>query len=971
MKIDGIKITAPVSVSGSTHGEIITPDALRFIAKLHTEFEKRRQELLAKREVIQQEISHGKLPDFLSTTADIREADWTVAPIKSDLERRWVEITGPVDRKMIINALNSGADVFMADFEDSNSPTWQNNMDGQINLKDAVNGTIAYDTPQGKHYELADKTATLMVRPRGWHLNEEHVLVNGKPISASLFDFGLYLYHNAEKLLQKGSGPYFYLPKVENHEEAKLWDDVFRFAQDELNLGTGAIRATVLIETILAAFEMDEILYSLKDHSAGLNAGRWDYLFSAIKKFRDNPAFIFPDRSELTMDKPPLDPYADLLVQTTHRRGIHAMGGMAAQVPIKNDKAVNDNALENIRNDKLREAQKGFDGAWVAHPGLVPVVREIFEQHLKGKSHQIENPGPSTKITSKELLTIPSGKITEAGLRTNVRATILYLAPWLNGTGCVAIDHKMEDAATVEISRSQLWQWLEHKAKLEDGRTIFIDLVDEIRHEELEKIKNAMTPEEFKQGKYELASELLNQVVTNRQFSGFITQEAYPYIQTHTKNDQEVFRIEPKEQFVKRVQNDWKTSPRWQGIIRPYTAEKLYKVSGPVAQKVSIAKMGAKKLWEAIHSDEGLRVLSALTGNQAIQEVAGGLGGIYLSGWQVAADANDSLEMYPDQSLYAAHSVPILLKRLNNALLQAGRIDHSEGNSNIDWMVPIVADGESGFGGPLNSFELMKCMIRGGAAGVHFEDQLASAKKCGHMGGKVLVPTREFIQKLAAARLASDVMGVDTILIARTDAERGALLTSDIDENDKPFVDYSKGRTSEGFYYTKAGLDQAISRGLAYAPYADMIWCETAKPDLKDAQKFADAIHAKYPGKLLAYNCSPSFNWKANLDDKTIAIFQDELNKMGYKFQFITLSGFHVINLATFLLAHEYREKGMPAYVKLQQAEFEAEKDGYRAAKHQAFVGTGYFDEVAKTVSGGSSSTLSLQGSTEEAQFKH
>lgn len=424
-----------------------------------------------------------------------------------------------------------------------------------------------------------------------------------------------------------------------------------------------------------------------------------------------------------------------------------------------------------------------------------------------------------------------------------------------------------------------------------------------------------------------------------------------------------------KEEFVSRLKEEWKTSPRWKGIIRQYSAEDVYRLGGATRPKISDAKKGASDLWKLINRKEGVRVLSAITGNQAIQEVRAGLEAIYLSGWQVAADNNDSLEMYPDQSLYAAHSMPVLLKRINNALHQAERIHHMKGDNSTNWMVPLVADAESGFGGPLNVFELMRFMIRGGAAGVHFEDQLASAKKCGHMGGKVLVPTSEFITKLIGARFAADIMGADTILIARTDADSGSLLTSDVDERDKPFIDYSKGVTSEGFFHVRASLDQAIVRGLAYAPYADMLWCETSKPDLEEARIFAKGIHAKYPGKLLAYNCSPSFNWSAKLDEKTIAKFQDELAKMGYRFQFVTLSGFHVLNLATFLLAEDYKKRGMAAYSCLQEKEFEAAKRGFEAIKHQDFVGAGYFDEVNQVITGGKASTLALKGSTEEAQF--
>ncbi|MDY0021179.1 isocitrate lyase [Arenimonas caeni] len=418
---------------------------------------------------------------------------------------------------------------------------------------------------------------------------------------------------------------------------------------------------------------------------------------------------------------------------------------------------------------------------------------------------------------------------------------------------------------------------------------------------------------------------------------------------------------------VDELKQQWATEARWAGIERGYSAEEVVRLRGTVAIEHSLARLGAEKLWKSLNSEPFVNALGALTGNQAMQQVKAGLKAIYLSGWQVAADANLAGEMYPDQSLYPANSVPQVVKRINNALLRADQLHHAEGNDGIDFMQPIVADAEAGFGGVLNAFELMKAMIEAGAAGVHFEDQLASVKKCGHMGGKVLVPTQEAVQKLVAARLAADVMNVPTLLVARTDAEAADLLTSDIDPNDQPFC--TGERTVEGFYKTRPGIDQAISRGLAYAPYADLVWCETGKPDLAFARKFAEAIHAKFPGKLLAYNCSPSFNWKKNLDDATIAKFQKELGAMGYKFQFITLAGFHSLNYGMFELAHGYARRQMSAFVELQEKEFAAAEKGFTAVKHQREVGTGYFDSVTQAIQGGQSSTVALKGSTEEEQF--
>ena len=422
-----------------------------------------------------------------------------------------------------------------------------------------------------------------------------------------------------------------------------------------------------------------------------------------------------------------------------------------------------------------------------------------------------------------------------------------------------------------------------------------------------------------------------------------------------------------KEQEIAQMEQEWAQDPRWQGVRRGYTAADVYRLRGSVRIEHTLARRGAEKLWSLLHAEPFINALGAMTGNQAMQQVKAGLKAIYLSGWQVAADANDGFEMYPDQSLYPVSSVPSVVRKINNAFIRADQIEHAEGKSGRDWFAPIVADAEAGFGGVLNAHELMKHMIEAGAAGVHFEDQLASAKKCGHMGGKVLVPSQEAVQKLIAARLAADLLGVPTILFARTDAEAANLLTADIDENDKPFL--TGERTAEGFYRVKNGLQQAISRGLAYAPYADLIWCETGKPDLQFARQFAEGIHRKFPGKMLAYNCSPSFNWTKNLDAATVARFQHELGAMGYKFQFITLAGFHALNYGMFELASGYAKENMTAYVRLQQREFAAEAEGYTATKHQREVGTGYFDEITQLVQGGRSSVTALTGSTEEEQF--
>jgi malate synthase len=511
-------MNATTIVRNQAETRILTPKATAFLLKLADGFELRRQELLARRREVQQEIDRGKMPDFLGETAAIRQADWKVAHIPKDLLDRRVEITGPVDRKMIINALNSGANVFMADFEDSNSPTWRNTIEGQVNLRDAVRGTIGYTSPEGKQYRLSENPSTLVVRPRGWHLEEKHFFVQGKPISASLFDFGLFFFHNAAALLEKGTGPYLYLPKLESHLEARLWNDVFCFAQDELGIPRGSIRATVLIETILAAFEMDEILYELREHSSGLNCGRWDYIFSFIKKFRMRPDFVLPNRAQVTMERHFLASYVELLIQTCHRRGIHAMGGMAAQIPIRTSAAENDRALEKVRQDKLREVRAGHDGTWVAHPGLVPVAKEVFDQYMP-QPNQIATARNPRPITAQDLLTVPTGDRTEQGLRWNIDVGLRYLYSWLGGQGCVPIYNLMEDAATAEICRAQVWQWVRHGVKLEAGPEVTRKLVAAMIAEQ----KEQLAPSD----QLTAAAQVLTELMTGENFPEFLTLACY------------------------------------------------------------------------------------------------------------------------------------------------------------------------------------------------------------------------------------------------------------------------------------------------------------------------------------------------------------------------------------------------------------------------------------------------------------
>ena len=526
----GVQISGALTPEFST---ILTRDAIDFLAQIERAFGARRRDLLAQRAARQARIDAGELPNFLPETARVRDdATWRVAPIPADLQWRHIEITGPTERKMLINALNSGADVFMADFEDANSPTWDNMLQGQINLRDAIERTLTLVTPE-KTYRLNDQVALLLVRPRGWHLEERHVTIDGKPMSASLFDFGLYFFHNAKRLLAKNSGPYFYLPKMESHREARLWNDVFIFAQESLDVPRTTIKVTVLIETILAAFEMEEILYELRDHIAGLNAGRWDYIFSTIKKFRNRSEFILPDRAQITMTVPFMRAYTELLVRTCHKRGAHAIGGMAAFIPSRKDAQVNETALMRVRDDKLRESEDGFDGTWVAHPDLVPVAKQVFDDALGDQAHQKNKLREDIRADARALanFVVPNGAITEAGVRLNINVGIQYIEAWLRGNGAVAIYNLMEDAATAEISRAQIWQWIRHHAQMQDGRAITRELVQEWLPEELDKIKTLIGAENYAAGKFDLAAKIFERVATAETFDDFLTLVAYEYLE--------------------------------------------------------------------------------------------------------------------------------------------------------------------------------------------------------------------------------------------------------------------------------------------------------------------------------------------------------------------------------------------------------------------------------------------------------
>lgn len=525
-----VEIQVPLSEANE---RILTPAALQFLGYLQRKFNGRRLELLQARSLRSEAIKAGELPVFLPETEPIRKASWTVNAIPADLQNRRTEITGPVDRRMVVNALNSGAKVFMADFEDASSPTWANMIEGQANLYDAIRRRIDFTAENGKIYRLHEKVATLLVRPRGWHLEEKHLLIDGKPMSASLMDFGLYIFHNAHQLVQNHSGPYFYLPKLEGHLEARLWNDVFLAAQEWLNLPLGTIKATVLIETILAAFEMDEIIYELRHHMAGLNAGRWDYIFSIIKKFKDYPEFILPDRTQVTMQMPFMRAYCRLLVQTCHKRGAHAIGGMSAFIPSRRDTEINNIAFERVKADKELEVSTGFDGTWVAHPDLIPIAQEPFDRLLGNALHQKHVLREKDSIEARELLDvyIEGATITEAGIRTNCNVGMLYIASWLRGVGAAAIHNLMEDAATAEISRAQLWQWLHHGAKTNEGRSITLDWYKTILADEISKIKAEVGEKAYEEGKYRQAAELFDRLVTQSHFESFLTLPAYALLE--------------------------------------------------------------------------------------------------------------------------------------------------------------------------------------------------------------------------------------------------------------------------------------------------------------------------------------------------------------------------------------------------------------------------------------------------------
>lgn len=977
-----ISVGALDGETGKRTRELLTPPFLNLLTGLHRKMEIRRNQLLACRKKREESYDQGAIPrtDILNEKSKL--SDWKVAPIPEDLKVRRVEITGPVnDTKMVINMLSRNADgaradMAMLDFEDSMKPTWKNVIDGYYNVIGACTGHLIFQNE--KTYKLDPKDmAGVMVRVRGLHLQEVNVKIDGQFVSAGLFDLAMCFYHSAHHLIAQKKTPKYYVPKIEYPMEAWWWNDLFINLQEELGFKKGTLRATFLIETLPAAFNMEEILYELREHVVGMNVGRWDKIFSDIKTLKNHPSRISPDRSEITMKKFWMENYAKKLVNICHKHGAFAIGGMSAFTPGK-DKETREQQMKKVMEDKSNEFKLGHDGCWVSHPFFIGPAMSCFPE--VNQLNFIDGNFPE----HPNLIMEGSGPRTLKGLVTNIQVAIAYMIGLEKGLGCISHNNMMEDLATLEISRAQVWQWKNYQVLLENGLSVTDALIREHFLKEQETFLAAVLQNETLDEQQKITEIDTIKKATTEAMTLFTANKLEPFLTTtsplevspHTDTVNNNDRISKRRNDMglgkgleesAKLETLWKKDSRWSHITREYTPGEVLKLRGSYRVEHSIARLGAENLWRLLHSENYINALGALTGNQAVQQVRAGLKAIYLSGWQVAADANLAGEMYPDQSLYPSDSVPNVVKKINQALIRADQVESAEGNVTREWLAPIVADAEAGFGGALNAYELMKQMIAAGAAGVHFEDQLASEKKCGHLGGKVLVPTSEFIKKLTAARLAADVMDVPTLIIARTDAQAATLLTSDVDPRDHRFL--TGERTSEGFFRIKNGMDIAIARGLAYAPYADLIWCETSTPDIAEARQFAEAIHAKYPGKLLAYNCSPSFNWKKKLDPAAIANFQKELGAMGYKFQFVTLAGFHSLNFSMYSLAHQYKLMGMSAYSALQEQEFAAEAIGYTATKHQREVGTGYFDLVANTVSRGEASTIALKGSTEEAQF--
>ena len=831
----------------------------------------------------------------------------------------------------------------MADFEDANSPTWRNCIEGQVNLTDAIERTIELDTGE-KTYRLNDEIATLIVRPRGWHLDERNV--PGGPMSASLFDFGLYLHRNAQRLLERGTGPYLYLPKLESHLEARLWNDVFDFTEDTLGLDRGTIKATVLIETILAAFEMEEILFELRDHIVGLNAGRWDYIFSIIKKFRTRPEFVLPDRAQVTMTVPFMRAYTELLVKTCHRRGAHAMGGMAAFVPSRRDAEVNERAFAKVAEDKEREAGAGFDGTWVAHPDLVPVALREFDLVLGGSPNQVERLREEVDVAVVDLLdvAVPGGEITEEGVAGNVSVGIRYLESWLRGVGRGGArqpdggrgdrgDRAFPDlaVAAARAHRARARGHARGRRARRRGRG------------PLGRRARAVRPRRARRrlrGVPDLAGLRLS---GGTSMKGFAEQ-------------------------VEALERRW-AEERWAGIERPYTAEEVVRLRGSVQVEHTLARRGAERLWSLLHSEEYVAALGALSGGQAVQMVKAGLKAIYLSGWQVAADANLGENVYPDQSLYPATSAPALVRRLNNALRRADQIEWAEGNGEREWLAPIVADAEAGFGGALNAFELMKGFIEAGASG-------RALRGSARVREEVRAPRRQGSGPDGAVRADA----------RRRAAGRGRARRSHraVRAHRRAGGDAAherRGRARRRLRGRRADVRRVLPGRVRDRerdrprPRVRAVRRRPVVRDVDAGSRRGRGVRGRDPRASSRASSSPTTARRRSTGSGTWTTRPSPSSSSGSR-RWATGSsssrspGFHALNAGMFELAGGYAAEGMTAYVRLQEREFELEEDGYTATRHQREVGAGYFDLVAQAVSGGESSTLALKGSTEEAQFE-
>ncbi len=768
---------------------------LDLITTLHRKLELRRGQLLAVRLRHQEYYDQGGIPRTEMINQDSLKTNWKVANIPEDLKVRRVEITGPAnDTKMVINMLSRNkegarADMAMLDFEDSMYPSWDNVINGFYNVIGASQGKLTYEKETvgslSKSYKLNPKDmAGLMVRVRGLHLQEANVRVDGQYISAGLFDLAACFYHSAKHLINLGKTPKYYVPKIEYPMEACWWNDLFCSLEESLGFSRGTLRATFLIETLPAAFNIEEILFELKDHAVGMNVGRWDKIFSDIKVLKNHPLRISPDRGEINMKKFWMENYAKKLVNVCHQRGAYAIGGMSAFTPGQ-DEEIRELQTRRVIGDKTHEFKLGHDGCWVSHPYFIAPAMNCFTK-LNQLDH-IDKNFPK----HPELIMEGGGPRTLQGLKTNIQVAIAYLVGMSKGLGCISHNNMMEDLATLEISRAQVWQWKNYQIVLDDWEEVTDELITNIFKIEQKKfVSDILENHSLSETEKKLEIQLINQATT-KGISLYTATRLEPFLTTLSplKNTEESTQgRKSKMKESKQLETLWGKDSRWNGITRDYSPAEVLKLRGSYRIEHSLARLGAENLWKLLNSENYINALGALTGNQAVQQVRAGLKAIYLSGWQVAADANLAGEMYPDQSLYPSDSVPNVVKKINQALIRADQVESAEGQVTREWLAPIVADAEAGFGGVMNAYELMKQMISAGAAGVHFEDQLASEKKCGHLGGKVLVPTSEFIKKLTAARLAADVMDTPTVLIARTDAQAATLLTSDIDPADHPFL---------------------------------------------------------------------------------------------------------------------------------------------------------------------------------------